>query len=592
MSLSRWLLATAACAALGPVVSAAPVPADAGGDALSVVPAQAPIVIHLRGVERTKDRLKAFLNAAVPDFGPIVAGQLDNLVTQGFAGRKLDGLTKDGPVFVAFLELPQLGADGPPPFALIARVTDYKALRDGVLTEDERKGMKSEAGYDQAELNGHETYFINRQGFAIVTHSKDAAAMLAKKPAGMDGKLSADLAKQLLDNDLSMYVNLAAVNKEYGDSIKGGRQFFETILESAGGTDKASMEYAKAMYGALFQAVEDGKVLLAAADFRPEGMNLHIQFQVGPDTATNKVLRSQKPAALESLATLPAGMITYTGTAMTGDLLKSMAPLIYGTLGADEEGKKQAEAAIGQLIAAGNTGQFGAANMPPSGLQVQMFQDPAKGVAAMLTLFRAMEHGGTFQNAYVKGKPEIKENAQDYKGFKLHAVHIAWDLDKLADRVPGGGDSMKAAMKKLMGEDLRLWFGADGKRVVTLTAKDWETAHKYLDTYLDGQSPVSKEPAFTSTRKQLPAETTLLMLADAGRMTNIMADYMVSIFKAMPGLPFNLPDEVKPVKTKTSYLGFAVTLKPENAGVDIFIPVIGVQEMRKVIMPLFQGGAE
>jgi hypothetical protein len=71
-----------------------------------------------------------------------------------------------------------------------------------------------------------------------------------------------------------------------------------------------------------------------------------------------------------------------------------------------------------------------------------------------------------------------------------------------------------------------------------------------------------------------------------------MADYMVSIFKAMPVLPIKLPDEVKPVQTKTTYLGFAVTLRPENAGLDVFVPVTAVQEMRKVLMPLFQGGTE
>jgi hypothetical protein len=589
---SRWFLAAAACVALTPALHAAPVPATAGGDALSFVPAQAPIVIQLRGVERTKERLKAFLNAAVPDFAPIVASQLDNALEHGFAGRKLTGLVKDGTVFVAFLELPQLGGDEPPPFALIARVTDFKAFRDGVLTEDERKAVKSEDGYDQAEISGHAVYFLDRQGFAMVTHNKDVAMMLAKKPAGLDGKLSPDVARQLMENDLSMYVNLAAVNKEFGDTIKTGRGFFEQIMDSAASGDKASIESTKVAIGGLFQAIEDGKALLVAADFRPEGLNLHVQFQVGPDTKTNKVLQSQKPGALDGIGTLPAGFVTYSATQTTGELFKSMAPMLYGAIGGEGEGKKQAEAAVAQLIAAGSTGSFSAANVPPAGVQVQIFKDPVQGAAAMLALFRAMSEGGSFQNVYVKGKPEVTENAQEYKGFKLSAVHITWDLDKMANAIPGGGEAGKIAMKKMMGEEMRVWFGTDGKRVVTVTAKDWDAARARLDGFLSGQSPIAKEPAFAATRSQLPAETTLLMLADAGRFTNIMADYMVSMFKAMPGLPFNLPDEVKPVKTKTSYLGFAATLKPENAGIDIFVPVVAVQEMRKVIMPLLHGGAE
>jgi len=328
---------------------------------------------------------------------------------------------------------------------------------------------------------------------------------------------------------------------------------------------------------------------LAAADFRPEGLNVHFQFQVGQSTKTNSLLQDQKPAAMEAIGSLPAGLTTYSGSHVSGDLFKAMAPVMLGTIGGEGDAKKEAEAAIAKLIQAGGTGSYSAANLPPSGLQVQTFADPGKGVAAMLSLFRSMAEGGTFQNAYLKGKPEITENAQQHKGFKLTAVHFQWDLDKFAEAIPGGGEAMKGAMKKLMGEDLRLWFGTDGKRVLTLTAKDWDAARTLLDRYLEGGSTLAKDPAYAATRKHLPAEATLLMLADAGRFTHVMTDYMVAIFKAMPVLPFNLPAEVKPVKTKTSYLGFAVTLRSENAGVDVFVPVTAVQEMRKVIMPLFQG---
>jgi hypothetical protein len=65
---------------------------------------------------------------------------------------------------------------------------------------------------------------------------------------------------------------------------------------------------------------------------------------------------------------------------------------------------------------------------------------------------------------------------------------------------------------------------------------------------------------------------------------------MLAIMKAIPALPFNLPESMKPVATKRSYLGTAITLKPEYASFDLFLPVAGVQEIRKVIMPLLQGG--
>ncbi|HEY1379190.1 MAG TPA: hypothetical protein VGF55_20475 [Gemmataceae bacterium] len=575
---------------------AAPVPAagDAGTTGLAMVPAQAPIVLHVRGVERVKERLSTFLKAAVPDFGPVAAAQIDNLLQSGFEGRKLAGLDRDGPVFLALLELP--GGGGEPPVALIARVTGYAAFRDGLLTEDERKGIKKEGGYERADLNGHETYFIDRQDYAAVTTSKDAAELLAKKPAGLDGKLSGDLAKQLLENDLSLYVNLAAVNKEYGDQIKSFRQLMEGFLDqmpAAGGVDKSSVEFMKAFYGGAFQAVEDGRAFLAALDFRPEGMNLHLQFQVGADTKTDAKLKGQKPAVLDAVGTLPAGMTVYTASHATGDLLKALAPMLYGAVSGEGEARAKVAAAVKDLIAAGPAASASGANIPASGVQVQTFADPAKAVAAQLALFRAMGEAGSFQNAHIKGKPEITENAEEYKGFKFHAVHITWDLDKMTEAFPGGGEAMKAAMKKLMGTDLRMWIGTDGKRVVTVTAKNWDAAKARLDAFLGGAKSLAQDPAYRATRKQLPAETTLLMLADAGRFTFAMGDYMLGLFKAMQNqmpLPFNLPDEMKPVKTDVSYLGVAITLRPENAGLDLFVPVTGVQQMRKVLTPLFLGG--
>src|SRR5438045_3652603 len=116
----RWLAAAALAAlpigsvsgasASGSPRAEAPVP-EAADSGLIFVPAQAPVVVHLRGVERTKERLTAVLNKAVPDFGPLAAGYLDGLLQTGLEGRQLKGLVKDGQVFLALLELPAANVD-------------------------------------------------------------------------------------------------------------------------------------------------------------------------------------------------------------------------------------------------------------------------------------------------------------------------------------------------------------------------------------------------------------------------------------------------------------------------------------------------
>src|SRR5262249_540075 len=150
--------------------------------------------------------------------------------------------------------------------------------------------------------------------------------------------------------------------------------------------------------------------------------------------------------------------------------------------------------------------------------------DPAKAAEAQLKMFRALGEGATFQNAAIKGKPEVQENAESYKGFKFHYARIVFDLDKLAEAIPAGGDAVKKTMKKLLSEDLKSWFGTDGKRYVTLIAKDWTAAKSVLDNYLNGSPSLGSDPAYAATRKQLPSEATVLMLADAGKFAQAMTD--------------------------------------------------------------------
>jgi hypothetical protein len=570
---------------------AAPVPVTPGESPLAAVPAQSPIVIHLRGVTRTKDRLATLIKNALPDIGPFAAAQLDQALANALEGRKLQGVDPAGPVFVAFLEMPKGDADQMS-IALIARVTKYADFRDGLLTDDERKSLKPDnAGYERAEIMGREYFFVDRGAYAVLTPNKDAAAQLTKKQPGLDGKISADIGRKFLDADLAAYVNLAAVNKEFGDQIRGARQFMELAIEAmpAGGSDKQSAEMAKKFFGGTFQVIEDGRALVLAFEFRPEGLALHLQAQVGAETKTNDVLKEQKPAPLDALGSLPGGMTSYTATALGDSVLKAMAPMMYGAAAGDE-GKKAVDAAIDQLLAAGQKMTLSATNVPPAGINVVTYQDPAKAVQAQIKIFRALSDGATFQNAAIKGKPEIKENAELYKGFKFTSVRVEFDLDKLAQTIPGGGEDVKKAMKKLLGEELRSWIGTDGKQSVTLIAKDWSAAKGYLDTYLSGSPSLGSEAAYTATRKQLPAEATALALADAGKFSQSMADYLLAIAKSLPNVPFNLPAEVKPVATSTSYLGFAITLRPEHGGFDLFLPAKAVQEMRKVILPLLGGG--
>ena len=205
-------------------------PARAGRSGLDQVPASAPIVIYVRGVEGTRDRFVAMMEKALPDVLKMFQGHMDDALKNGIEGRKLRGLVKDGPIFMAFTELPKpgQGGNGPPKMVIIAAVSNYKEFRDNLLTDDERKNIKVNGnGVEAVQIKNEMTYFVDRKGYAIVTPNEDVASSFTKKQPGLDGKLSKEQATKLLAADVGYYVNVDTLSKDYAEQIKELRQALE-----------------------------------------------------------------------------------------------------------------------------------------------------------------------------------------------------------------------------------------------------------------------------------------------------------------------------------------------------------------------------
>src|SRR5205085_1328087 len=142
--------------------------------------------LQLRGFDRVKDRIAATLKNAVPDLGGMLAGQADAQLEKLLDGRSLKGVAKDGPVFVVVPSFDALTETTPEnsSIAVIVRVTDYAAFRDGVLKDDERKAVKKDpAGFEIATVGDKTICLVDRKGYAVMTPSKVAAAAYSKAPA-------------------------------------------------------------------------------------------------------------------------------------------------------------------------------------------------------------------------------------------------------------------------------------------------------------------------------------------------------------------------------------------------------------------------
>src|SRR5262249_16767506 len=159
-------------------------------------------------------------------------------------------IPKDGSIFLVFTELPAPNQN-PPKMAIVVPVTNYETFRNGLLKDEERKGIKADPlGYEIASINNEAVYFVNRKnGYAAATPDADIAASFVKKYDGLGEKLSKSLAQHMVDADVSVYVDMAAVNKAHGDDIKQLQALFEQGIDAT--PDKNVAEFVKRIYAPI-----------------------------------------------------------------------------------------------------------------------------------------------------------------------------------------------------------------------------------------------------------------------------------------------------------------------------------------------------
>jgi len=577
----------------------APVRGDKSG--LEQVPASSPIVLHLRGVQGTRDRFVAMMENALPEVLKKIQPHMDEVLKNGYMGRKLRGAVKDGPVFLAFTELPKAGepAPNPPKMAIIVAVSNYKEFRDNLLNDEERGKIKVNGeGVESVTIQNEPmpTYFVDRKTFAVVTPNEEVANSFTKKQAGLDGKLSKEQSARFLGSDFGVYVNMGLLNKQYAEEFKKAREGIEQGIDALtqGGdeTQKKAVEMFKKAIGPVFQAIEDTKDVLLTVDFRPGGLNLHIGGEVVEGSTTAALLQDSKPVAFKELDRLPQGQAYYSGLKTSSALYKGLGGMMFGVL--QDPNSKEAKAvaaALDELAKAGPGVRVDAYSFPLKGLQVYQYDEPAKAVDATVKLFQAMGPGGGFSTGTLKEKPVVKTKAEKHGDFELHSVQFVWDFDKMAEQVAakGGEDAQKQfveAMKGVMGEKLTVWFGTDGKSVVQVSAADWASARKLLDEFTKGGKTAGDAKAFQDARKEMPARTSLLGLFDTVQLGGMITDVMKPFMGNAP-VPPNWPN--KPAKGTVAYVGMSVTLQPQRGSLDTFITAAAAQEFYKAYIKPFLG---
>jgi len=597
-SLRVSLAAIAALALAAAPAVAAPAPA-VGKNIVFPYPAKVPLVIQVNGLMNVKERLGKMLEALPPAEAAVVKLQLDAGLKQLLTDRSLKSVPADGRVFVVFHDFSRLVGEDEPAVSVLVPVTGYKEFKESFLTAAERKTVgKAGEGVEsiKSSATGEEVtlYVVDLKDYIALTASKETAQDYAGKYTRAESSaMGPDLAASFLAADVALAVNLDVINDKYGDQIRQFKGLIDFALGQAQGMvpglNKKQLEMVKVVLNGFIQAIEDAQGLVIAAEFRPEGLNLRGQIQFAPDTPSSKMLKPEVPTALADLEKLPKGLTTYAATKFGkkfSDLARQFAQE-FAAADDDEKGAQQFEKLLAEIVAAGPEGEFGASSLPETALSVTAYKDPAKAVAASTKLYQSLSAGGKFLNLVLKDKPKVTEAAQKYRGFTLTEVRLTVDFAATVEALPETvREATLTSLKRVMKEKSVSWLGTDGKVVVQVSAKDWDAAKKVIDDYLDGKATIGSESGFQAARKNLPAEATAVYLTETNQMLIGLLEQLKTVAAQIPGgglPPIGTP---KAVKGPSTYIGMAVTLKPQVATLDGFFPGGAMNVATRMLIPL------
>jgi len=601
MRMRIYLLSAALFAALGVApATAAPAPAAGAKGFVLPFPAKTQLVVQVNGFDQTRERLEKLAQAAAPDEAGMIKGALQLGLGTLLGERKMTAIPGDQRWFLTIRDLGGLVGEEPA-IAVLIPVKDAKAFRETFLTADEQKSLqKGEAGISHftGSFKGQEAtlQLVERPGYVVLTPSKETAEQYAGKfEAATTETLGADVSKALLESDISVYVNMDSVNDQYGQQIQAAKQFLDFAMQQAGGAGgginkQQQIAAAKAMFKGLFQGLDDARGVVVGFEFRPVGLGLRILGRFEDGSTTGKILKNEDLTTLADLGKLPPGQSIYAASRLSPAIMDLIKDFTQQTTAPEDDEKALAaiKAYIEVLSAAGPGGQFQTFSPPGASFTIQSFKDPAKVIDAQTKLYGSLPVGSAVQNVQLKEKPTVTEKAKTLGKFTFNEVKIVFDFEASVQELPGQiKDSIIASMKKLVGEKLTIYFGTDGKSVITSSAPNWDEAKALITAYLEPKTTIDGEASYKTTRVNLPAEASLVAVLDTSKVLVMMGGYMQTMADAIPGFPGQIP-ELKTAKGAPSFLGMSLSLKPEVIEANIFVPATSVVVARKVLAPVLQ----
>lgn len=536
--LAMWLM----IAALGQAPDAAGL--------LDAVPAEADVVVRVRGVEAVRDDLIAMIKAMSPALGDQAGPGLEQAAMQF---RTSFGEAAATQPFLMLLRVVKPDDPASPPFAIVVKSAHYEAVLKALSGGKAPTLKHEEGGIDSFDGPTGSAWFSAR-GASTVAFGPDktlVAKFARPGDSALVKTLSPGLRKQFFGGDLGVYVNLKALATRYDKEIDQGKQGFLGALDQAGQKmgNAAVMEMTKSMYGGLFDSVKEADALALNLDFSAEGLAVGGDLTVKADSAAAKRIAGAKSGDAAAVAKLPADAAYFMAMNLDSKTFESFQKMGMGMMSAGGKPSPELEAALEKQRAIGRVELVSTVSMVNG---MRMFNlmtvaDPKAFLASSEALIKALKGSDSPANVYKD--VTITPGAETYAGFTFTRIEMTLDPDKIA-KLTAGNPAGAGAMKAMFGgERVLSWYGVNETQMLQVIAPNWDDAKAQVDAYFKGGNTLGALAGYRAIRAKIADRANVVFLMSIqGLLRQMAAQFSGKV-------PDDLPKE-------PAFLGGSLTTTP------------------------------
>ena len=488
---------------------------DAGGW-LDAVPAEADVVIRVRGLESTRDDVLAMLKAT----SPALAEQAGPALEQGIAQMRAqagDDVVKQP--FLVLIRAVKPENPGSPPFAIVVKSPSYEGVLKSI-SGGQAPALKREEGLDKFDGPGGLAWYAAKgAGTVAIGPDKVLIAAFAKPGEKALGRTVAPgLRKRLFEGDLGLYVNVAALSARYGDEIAQAKQAMMAGLDQAGQNQPATaaaMDIAKSMYGGLFDSIKEDDALVLTIDAAADGLTLDGALTVKADSKAARSSARAHPRDGPGPANQPRDTRVFVYMNLDAKSFESIQKLAIGMMSPGGKPSPEYEAALAKQREQGRIEAATAMTMAPGMRMFSIYNlsDPKALLASSEAMTTALKGMDSPMNVYKD--VTLTRNAETYGGFSFTRVEMTIDSEKVA-KLTQGNPAQAAQMKAMFtGDKVTTWYGINDKQMLQIMAPSWDQAKAQIDASEKGGGSLGASPGFPAARAKLPKDVNVLVLLSA-----------------------------------------------------------------------------